>query len=562
MNVDEETIITVLVLGVLVALVIINYTASIYYNNNATKVTLVYSLSTTPISSVTNNTNSSSDGKANSSITSIVNSTSTLATIPFATFVRRNCPSLVGNFRPIWWLNSGHAQTIFASTLATSKHVEFERETLILPDNGRVAIDWAPQNHQILPEETPIVILMHGLGGGSRDKYITDMIPSILRHGYKAAAVNSRGCGGLAVDTPQLYSGSWTCDMRAMVSHIRNTNPRAVIIGIGFSLGANIITKMAGEDGVECLLDALVAVANPFDLLVGQGFLESSWIGKEVYSRAMANSLKAFFNQHSQIFKKHPNVSTFTYPISINQVESSTYLSEFDEACTSRMFGYRSASEYYRCGSSAPFIPDITIPTLFLSDLDDPIAVSQAIPQYDIVLNPNIVLALTRRGGHLGWYEGKFFLPQRWYTKPIMEFCKAIIEAKQSLPDDLKSKFFEGGKQAVSKLNNQFDSHYIPPSIKASLLQQEPHEQQEKRIEKKSLHTQTDVANVEKQKQDVANKTANIDKRQISVSVVYKFLQKFVESRSVEGLAAGKIFGFILAMYYFFWKPSRNSIKI
>lgn len=44
--------------------------------------------------------------------------------------------------------------------------------------------------------------------------------------------------------------------------------------------------------------------------------------------------------------------------------------------------------------------------------------------------NPNIVLATTRGGGHLGWFEG--LRPIRWVSKPICEFISTLFEHTES----------------------------------------------------------------------------------------------------------------------------------
>ncbi|KAI9350296.1 Alpha/Beta hydrolase protein [Obelidium mucronatum] len=345
--------------------------------------------------------------------------------------IKQSCPSLVGRFVPSPFLANGHFQTLYAGASArvSDKSFSYERELLNLPDGGVVAIDWAKpavQDHEDYAVK-PILILLHGLGGGSYDKYILDVIPLALAAGFRVAALNSRGCGGIAIATPQLYSGSYTQDVRLMIDHIHSKNhPSVPMVGVGFSLGANILMKCVGEDGVHSKLTACVSVANPYDLHVGQTFLHSTWMGKQFYSRIMADGLKAFFKKHQNVFDKNPDYEGHIDPIVSEQVHKTTYLSEFDESITRRMFGFRTVYEYYRCGSSAQFIPAIAIPTLLLSDLNDPIAMKESIPYADILGNPNLVLAVTKRGGHLGWYEG--WLPRRWYPKPIIEFATMICK--------------------------------------------------------------------------------------------------------------------------------------
>lgn len=50
--------------------------------------------------------------------------------------------------------------------------------------------------------------------------------------------------------------------------------------------------QFVGEEGENCLLNAAVAVGNPFDLEVANKTLQSSLLGKEVYQRAMGGSCR------------------------------------------------------------------------------------------------------------------------------------------------------------------------------------------------------------------------------------------------------------------------------
>jgi hypothetical protein len=68
-----------------------------------------------------------------------------------------------------------------------------------------------------------------------------------------------------------------------------------------------------------------------------------------------------------------------------------------------------------------------------LNALDDPIVPGKIIPYSQIISNPNIVIATTCYGGHLGWYSN-LILPKRWFSKPVSEFIVALSTALSSLP--------------------------------------------------------------------------------------------------------------------------------
>lgn len=53
-------------------------------------------------------------------------------------------------------------------------------------------------------------------------------------------------------------------------------------------------------------------------------------------------------------------------------------------------------------------MPNIRIPTLLLMAKDDPIIGEEAICYEFVNRNPNLLLGVTNRGGHLGYFESFF----------------------------------------------------------------------------------------------------------------------------------------------------------
>lgn len=90
-----------------------------------------------------------------------------------------------------------------------------------------------------------------------------------------------------------------------------------------------------------------------------------------------------------------------------------------------------STEEYYRTQSPKNFILDIKVPFLAINAQDDPIAGACRIPLETPKLNPNVVFAITRHGGHLGWFVGpfSFITKKRWVVKPVIEWLRALHEA-------------------------------------------------------------------------------------------------------------------------------------
>ena len=157
----------------------------------------------------------------------------------------------------------------------------------------------------------------------------------------------------------------------------------------------------------------------------------SSWFNREVYSKAMGRNLQSVLRRHGEAlgkFEDHPIAGVLDETLGMSKL----YMFEFDNTITRLVggsaphFPFRTHRDYYAWARSDNVIQDIRIPFLGLQSSDDPI-VPHSPP--DCAGNGWVVLAWTRRGGHLGWFEydseGQL---RRWVRKPVLEWFKAIID--------------------------------------------------------------------------------------------------------------------------------------
>lgn len=288
-----------------------------------------------------------------------------------------------------------------------------------MSDGGCVTLDWLPVSPE-LPADTPVLMLLSGIAGGSGDAYVQHMVASAHASGFLPVCFNARGCAGGPVTTPRFYSASWTSDLREVVPLLRSKYPNAPLFALGWSLGANILVNYLGEEGARGernTVDAAVSLCNPFDLQLGSAALESG-LGP-VYSRSMGNGLRRVFQPHASLFRGHPQVDPDAVPLCRT-------VREFDEAVTRRTFGFASVDEYYAKSGSHLKLPHVAVPLLCIQARDDPIAVDAAIPRAAVASNPHVALVVTPSGGHLGWIHAQgspFGAP--WGYTGVLQWLKA-----------------------------------------------------------------------------------------------------------------------------------------
>lgn len=95
-------------------------------------------------------------------------------------------------------------------------------------------------------EKRPLLIVLHGLSGGSHEQYIRHVLHPMIKEGWDAFVVNARGCAQHKITTPLLFNARATWDVHQMVDWARETWPNRRLFGIGFSLGANILVNVRG----------------------------------------------------------------------------------------------------------------------------------------------------------------------------------------------------------------------------------------------------------------------------------------------------------------------------
>eukprot|EP00276_Gloeochaete_wittrockiana_P009635 CAMPEP_0184644368 /NCGR_PEP_ID=MMETSP0308-20130426/1092_1 /TAXON_ID=38269 /ORGANISM="Gloeochaete witrockiana, Strain SAG 46.84" /LENGTH=369 /DNA_ID=CAMNT_0027072853 /DNA_START=1468 /DNA_END=2577 /DNA_ORIENTATION=- len=333
----------------------------------------------------------------------------------------KRCPILSENYRPSPFLYNGHLQTIFAALFRRNPDVQYDREYVPTSDGGEIALDYLQTS--TLPADAPILILLHGLTGGSHDAYIKYMVLDAHKAGFRPIAFNSRGCAGVSLKTPQFYSASFTGDIRTAIIHIHHRFPQASLTAVGWSLGANILLRYVGEEGDKCLLAAAVSLANPFDLTISSAMFERFW-QRNIYDKRLASNMFTMLSQHAHLFTANTEKG-----YEIEKALQSRTVREFDDAITRKTFGWDSVDAYYAGSSSSLSIPLIRIPTLCINALDDPIAPKEAIPYAACKENKRVILATTTYGGHCAWCEGLDpFGASVWVDSAVVQFCRAAID--------------------------------------------------------------------------------------------------------------------------------------
>lgn len=265
------------------------------------------------------------------------------------------------------------------------------------------------------------IILLHGLHGSSNSKYIIDTIDVFLEKNCRIFCLNMRGQRGIFRSINFSHIGH-TADLHYLYNYI-TTHYTEPLFYIGFSQGANMITKFLGEiSSTDNKVIGGISVCNPFNfrkaeqLTIKSGFLGrlSHWIVTKVFKMHLEQNL-FLKNNIKNITLKNKIMSSET-PYDILMI-----LAEYN-----MLDGYKDAALFLKENSSEYFISKINKPLLFINAEDDPIIPLEAIPISQISNNKNTAL-ITLKGGHLG-FKSIFF--SNVLDTFMSDFFEAVIKTK------------------------------------------------------------------------------------------------------------------------------------
>ncbi len=266
------------------------------------------------------------------------------------------------------------------------------------------------------PRRSPTLALVHGLEGSSESGYIRTLAALAFTAGFSVLRINQRNCGGTERLTPTLYNSGLSADFRAVLLELIERDRLKQIFFAGYSMGGNLILKMAGELGAAAPreLRGICAVCPTLDLAACVDAIErpENWL----YQFRFVRDLKSRMRRKAKLFPGQ---------FELNGLSSVRTLREFDEAITAPCSGYRSAADYYERASAMRVVHRIAVPTLILTSKDDPVVPFESFDASEIAGNPQIRIAATDFGGHCAFISRTNGPERYWAEARVLEFCTA-----------------------------------------------------------------------------------------------------------------------------------------
>jgi len=299
-------------------------------------------------------------------------------------------------YRPPWWLPGGHLQTIYAA-FGPAPRVAWRRERWDTPDGDFIDLDWAGDG------TGPLVVLFHGLEGGSASHYARKLAAETTQRGWRFVVPHFRGCSGSLNRLPRAYHSGDSAELDWILRRLRPD------FAAGVSLGGNALLKWLGEQaaGASALLKRAAAASAPLDLAASGRTLDRG-LNQLLYTRHFLVTMKA---------KTRAKIAAHRMPIDARRLERTRTLHEFDDLVTAPLHGFRDADDYWARASSAPWLSRIRLPTLVLNAENDPFLPRGALHAATRQAAKDVVLEFPATGGHAG-FPGR----GHWLARRILEF--------------------------------------------------------------------------------------------------------------------------------------------
>lgn len=222
---------------------------------------------------------------------------------------------------------------------------------------------------------------------------MSGMAHELAGAGWDVLAWNYRGCSGEPNRKLITYHSGFTQDLDLLVT--TQAKRYAEVALVGFSLGGNVILKYLGEVGAAAQVSRATVFSVPCDL-AGSSRALGRWSAR-IYMARFLRSLREKVGQKA---------AQFPGQVPIEDLSQITNFRQFDDTYTAPINGFRDAEDYWTQSSSRQYIPEIRVPTLIVSALDDPFLSTSCYPRAEADANREVSLRTPRWGGHVGFAEG------------------------------------------------------------------------------------------------------------------------------------------------------------
>jgi uncharacterized protein len=292
----------------------------------------------------------------------------------------------IDTYKPNLFFKNCHFNTMFPYGFRKVSFPTYRRERWTTPDHDFFDVDFIDA-----PESREIVILLHGLEGGSSSQYIRGMSSRLSKLGVNIAAINHRSCSGEQNKTLGFYHSGFTNDISLLIHKLSARFDKVFVAG--YSLGGNMILKYLGTcTDIPSQLKGVFAMSVPCHLSSSAVML-NHW----------KNTPYSIMFLRTLIKKIESKAKVFSEELGSQNYKSIKSLREYDNKVTAPLHGFIDAEDYYEKSSSKQFLHDVKVPALLINSEDDTFLAPPCFPNEIAKDHEYFHFAKTKYGGHVGF---------------------------------------------------------------------------------------------------------------------------------------------------------------
>jgi predicted alpha/beta-fold hydrolase len=330
-------------------------------------------------------------------------------------------------FSPPWWASHPHVQTILGVFYRNELRrwplsvdellqqrgslpppwVWDRRKRFVTPDGDFFDVDFFDVDFKDPPgtpatnddgrdtnTAPPIVLLCHGLQSNSQSTLTQDMARAFVHCGFAVGCINFRGCSGEPNQTPRSYHVGFYDDLLQTIQHVVTADAERDVYLAGFSLGANVVTKLLvdlGDKATDLNIRGAAVNALPMDMTTTWQNVNLHGMSKLLYGDRLTKSIvHALLASYEKI----------DFAFGVEDIKACRNIRDTEDLIMTA-FGFRDAWDYYENTKTAPFLDRVHVPQLVVQALDDPFF--QGAPNPPTTPDMPLKIVYTQYGGHCGY---------------------------------------------------------------------------------------------------------------------------------------------------------------
>lgn len=360
-------------------------------------------------------------------------------TNPVAAAIAKEWPADVRTYddgRGTPWMVTGDARTGVPFLLNNIPQQTFVRRWVpsgVSGEKEALILDIAFPKDGVHRRNKPIYLILHGLNGGSDEEYVKDFVMRATADDCTAAVLVTRGLMDSPILGDNLPHFARLSDVDAAAFALKEAaSADQLVAGVGYSMGAITLANYVATSGAECHLDVAVSISGALDTRQQLNFHRSAYFWQPMLAKTFRDTLIGKFVDKMQ---------TRLTPKQIRAVSRAESIISLDKSMFVKYNNFTDIRHYYtEMGAMGDFvsfeasevgrIADVSIPLCVVQALDDPIAYWGTLgdpAKVSTTGKGNVMLLLTRRGGHVGWPLGLNPAEEgwRWMNNIALSFVES-----------------------------------------------------------------------------------------------------------------------------------------